>query len=318
MVKLEFNKPAFLFPGQGSQYQGMALDLYEESAGVRDVFARASEIFHRDMKKLLAEAGEDELKNTEIAQCAVTLANLSSAAFLAERGVRAVCAAGHSLGEYAALHEAGIISLDDCFALVRERGKAMAAHGISGAGMAAVLGISPEAVEKLINEWSEAGLRGVYAANFNSNRQTVISGTVSALAEVETRFKEAGARRVLALKVSGPFHSPLMKEAADAFAAFLQTVHFNEPRIPFFSNVSGKRVTNGAQAKEYALRQITAPVRWIDEEAEIAAAGIDAALETGPGKALCGLWADTGSSIPCFAAGTVAALMGLGGLSKNT
>ncbi|MDR0550693.1 MAG: ACP S-malonyltransferase [Spirochaetaceae bacterium] len=311
-----FKKPAFLFPGQGSQYVGMALDYYEKSAGVRDLFGLSSEILGRDMKKLLAESGEDVLKQTEVAQGAVTLANLAAAAFLSENGVRAAAAAGHSLGEYAALKEAGVLSVEDCFALVRERGKAMAAgaksmeteakHAGDGANMAAVIGLSGAQVEEIIAGLTAEGVCSVYVANFNSSRQTVISGEIDAVCQASERLKAAGARRVLPLKVSGPFHSPLMQNAADAFSVFLKRIDFANPQIPVFSNVTGLQIQTGSEAKTLALRQITSPVRWTTIENEIFKLDIDAALEVGPGKVLCGLWMDAGYPFPCRPMGKLA------------
>ncbi|MDR1373629.1 MAG: ACP S-malonyltransferase [Treponema sp.] len=303
----------FLFPGQGAQYQGMALDfLAAGSAGGRELFALASESTGRDMEALLRDSDAETLKRSDIAQPAVTLANLAAAAFLGERGVEAAACAGHSLGEYAALVHSGVISPEACFTLVRERGAAMqrAADrireaGTGAAGMAAVLGLPPERVEALIAEWTAGGLKGLYAANFNSPRQVVISGTAEALAAARERLKEAGAKRVLPLAVAGPFHSPLMAEAAEAFAPVLEEIPFKDPVIPLFSNVSGKRVRSGIEAKELALRQITGTVRWTGEEEAISALGTGAVLETGPGRVLQGLWKDRGSEIPCYAAGTV-------------
>jgi [acyl-carrier-protein] S-malonyltransferase len=134
----------------------------------------------------------------------------------------------------------------------------------------------------------------------------VVSGTAAALTAAAEQFKAAGARRVLRLPVAGPFHSPLIADAAAAFSPVLEQVTFRDPVIPCYSNVSGKRVTTGAEVKQLALRQITEPVRWTAEEAEIAASGIEAALETGPGKVLRGLWKDSGITLPCYAAGTAA------------
>ncbi|MDR2602502.1 MAG: ACP S-malonyltransferase [Spirochaetaceae bacterium] len=301
-----FKKPAFLFPGQGAQYSGMALDFYEASSGVKDLFSIAGEICGMNMKKLLSEDGE-VLKKTETAQIAVTLANLSAAAFLAERGVRCAAAAGHSLGEYAALREAGVISVEDCFALVRERGAAMgAASGIpDGAGMAAVLGLPPDKVRELVLLWTQEGLSGLFAANYNSPGQTVVSGVAEALKEAESRFKEAGAKRFVPLKVSGPFHSPLLAGAAEVFSRFLETVHFNEPKTPVFSNVTGKRIQTAAEAKKLCVLQITSPVQWTLCCAGVASCGVDGAYETGPGRTLRGLWADAGMSVPCRPAGKV-------------
>jgi [acyl-carrier-protein] S-malonyltransferase len=295
-------KAAFLFPGQGSQVPGMALDYYEQSAAVRELFDLSSAVMERDMKKLIADSTAEELKRTDVAQPALTLANLATAAFLAERGIFPAAAAGHSLGEYAALCVAGVIGREDCFKLVKERGRLMhEAKAPAGSGMSAVLGLPPEKVESLVAEWTAEGLSGLYAANFNSPRQTVVSGTAAALEEAEKRFKEAGAKRVLRLMVAGPFHSPMMSEAAERFGETLEAAVWNDPKIPFFSNVTGKSADRGVQAKELALKQITSPVRWTDEEAAISALAeggvINAVLESGPGKVLQGLWLDSGSKL---------------------
>jgi [acyl-carrier-protein] S-malonyltransferase len=170
--------------------------------------------------------------------------------------------------------------------------------------MAAVIGLPPEKVESLVTEWTAAGLTGLYSANLNSPRQTVVSGTQSALQEAETRFKEAGAKRCILLAVAGPFHSPLMQSAADRFEKTLTGVTFADPVIPFFSNVTGKQETSGAELKKLAAKQITSAVRWTDIETGIAALNVNAVLEPGPGKTLCGLWKDTGSVIPSHAAGS--------------
>jgi [acyl-carrier-protein] S-malonyltransferase len=309
----------YLFPGQGAQYQGMALDfLTVGSTAVKNLFEQASAIFEQDAQAWLRDSDADTLKRTDVSQPTVTLANLAAAAFLAERGFAPQACAGFSLGEYAALVCAGVISAEDCFRLVKARGAAMqqsadrlreASGGDAAPGMAAVVGLPPEQVESLIAQWSGAGLTGLYAANINSPKQVAVSGTATALAEAETRFKEAGARRVLRLQVAGPFHSPLLADAAEIFAPVLESVSFNDPQIPLYSNVTGKRVSSGDEATKLALRQITSPVRWVDEEAVIAADSMSGAcsacLEVGPGKVLQGLWKDSGSEIPCYASGTV-------------
>ncbi|MDR1238919.1 MAG: ACP S-malonyltransferase [Treponema sp.] len=308
-------KNFFLFPGQGAQYPGMSLDfLVSGSPGVKKIFDLASDITGHNMEALLRDTDAETLKRTDVSQPALTLANLAAAVYLADQGLAPAGAAGFSLGEYAALAAAGVISGEDCFRLVKARGEAMqaAAERIAAetageaAGMAAVIGLAPEQAEALIAEWTAGGLGGLYPANINSPRQLVVSGTAPALAEAEARFKDAGARRFIRLQVAGPFHSPLIAGAAEQFRPVLEAVPFSDPAIPFYSNVTGKRVHSGGEAKTLALRQITEPVRWINEERAIdTAGGIGALLECGPGKVLQGLWKDSGSAIPCYAAGTV-------------
>jgi [acyl-carrier-protein] S-malonyltransferase len=309
----------FLFPGQGAQFPGMALDLLEaspqsgDSESVKRLFSLASEIFGKDMIGLLRNARAEELKRTDVSQPAITLANLAAAAYLAEKGLKPSGAAGFSLGEYSALAAAGVISADDCLYLVAKRGEAMQAaidrinqNDPKPPGMAAVIGLAPEQVEALIAGWRKDGLIELNAANINSPRQVAVSGSAAALEEAEKRFKEAGAKRFMRLQVAGPYHSPFMKEAAAEFDAHLDKVHFNDPAIPLFSNVTGKQIRGGEEAKALAHRHILEGVRWTDEEASITLLAPEALLEVGPGKVLQGLWKDTGSAIPCYGAGTAA------------
>lgn len=306
----------YLFPGQGAQYSGMASDFFAASDNVKTLFKTASEIFGKDMKALL-ESDADTLKRTDIAQPAITLSSLASAAYLGEQGYSPAACAGFSLGEYPALVCSGVIEAEDCFRLIKARSEAMqksadrlreesaAGGGDAAPGMAAVVGLAPEQVEELIAKWSAEGLKNLYAANINSSKQLVVSGTAAALTEAETRFKEAGARRVIRLQVAGPFHSPLIADAADAFAPVLESVTFRDPSVALFSNVTGRQITSGEEAKRLALMQITSPVRWVEEQASIAAVGAEACLEVGPGKVLQGLWKDTGIEVPCYLAGTI-------------
>lgn len=308
-------KTVFLFPGQGAQTPGMGIDLHGSSKAAKDLFALASDAVGRDMIALLRDSDAETLKRTDISQPAITLANLAAAAVLKEKGVVPFACAGFSLGEYAAMAIAEVITVADAFRLVTKRGEAMqkaadrlAAADVNGTapGMAAVLGLRPDRVETLVAEWTQAGLAGLYAANYNSPSQVVLAGTAAALTEAEARFKEAGAKRFIRLKVASPFHSPLLQEAADEFTAALMSTVFLDPKIPLFSNVTGKRIETGAEAKALALRQIVEPVRWTAEETAIAALSPDAILEVGPGKVLQGLWKDSGSSAPCYLAGTLA------------
>ena len=322
-------KIAFLFPGQGAQYSGMAVDLLS-SAAVKSLFDTASGILGNDIK-LLLESDAETLKRTDISQPAITVANLAAAAFLGAKGYSPCACAGFSLGEYAALVCAGIIDTADCLRLVKARGGIMQktadnireANGEDAPGMAAVIGLNPGHAEDLIARWkaSENGaLKDLYAANINSPKQLVVSGTAAALKESESRFKEAGAKRVIRLQVAGPFHSPLMEEARVEFQTVLETVAFSDPVIPVFSNVTGKRIESGAEAKKLAALHITHPVRWVDVEAAVAACGIDICFEAGPGKVLQGLWKDAsitgvnGNDIPVCAAGTIEDILQTGDL----
>jgi len=308
------DKTFFVFPAQGAQYPKMAVDFLRQGGErVKRLFSLASKIQGKDMAELLSNSSPEYLKRTDVSQPAITLANLAAAEYLAEKGITPSACAGFSLGEYAALATAGVISEEDCLSLVTHRGNAMQAaidriqggDDANAPGMAAVVGLSPENVEALIAEWRNSGLTAdLYAANFNSSKQVAVSGSAAALAEAEKRFKEAGARRFMRLAVAGPYHSPFMKEAADAFAPYLEKVHFNDPKIPIFSNVTGKQVLSGAEAKALAVKQIVEPVRWTDEEALMVKFEPKELLETGPGKVLQGLWKDLGNSIPCYSAGT--------------
>jgi len=309
----------FLFPGQGAQFPGMALDLLEKSSRsggggrINRLFTLASEIFGRDAADMLRNSSPEELKRTDVSQPAITLANLAAAAYLAENGIKPGGAAGFSLGEYSALAAAGVISEEDCLYLVARRGELMQAaidkinqNDPRPPGMAAVIGLAPERVEALIAEWKKDGITELNAANFNSPRQVAVSGSAAGLEEAEKRFKEAGAKRFTRLQVAGPYHSPFMKEAAAEFDAHLDKVIFNDPVIPVFSNVTGKQTRSGEEAKALAHRHILEGVRWTDEEAAIALLWPEALLEVGPGKVLQGLWKESGSVIPCYGAGTAA------------
>lgn len=290
--------PVFLFPGQGSQFPGMGMDLYDADAdgiaGVRSLFDLASGIIGKDIRTLLTSDAET-LKQTDISQVAITVVSLAAARVLASRNIKPSGCAGFSLGEYSALAIAGVITETEAIRLTHLRGRIMqdVCMTITGAGMAAVLGLSPEQVDCVISNLGGSSFNGgLYAANYNSPLQTVISGSVAALDQAEEAFKTAGARRIVRLKVAGPFHSPLMASAGDKFAALLADITFADPVIPLFSNVTGCRVSSGEEAKKNAVLHITEPVRWTEEETAVSA--LDTVLfEVGPGKILSGLWADS-------------------------
>jgi len=301
-------KNCFLFPGQGAQYPGMGKDLWEKSEKVKEVFTCAADSTGIDVETLLFEGTEEELKSTDKTQIAITVVSLSAAAYLQERGVACAGAAGFSLGEYSALAIAGVIRMEDVFPLVKTRGEVMekAAQKLnkgSGApGMAAVIGLGYDKMKEIIGQ---TGISDLYIANYNSPVQIVLSGTAEALAQAEGPCKEAGAKRYIKLKVSAPFHSDLLKGAQSEFSEVLHSCNFSDPVLPVYSNVTGKQVQSGDDARQLCIDQICSTVRWVDEEKQLIADGFKQCLETGPGKVLTGLWKYVGGDILCKPAGTV-------------
>jgi [acyl-carrier-protein] S-malonyltransferase len=300
-----------MFPGQGAQYPGMAKDLWENSDGVKKLFQAASDALGMDMRKMLFESTAEELKSTDRTQVALTLASLSAALTLVERGVRPQACAGFSLGEYAALCQAGVVGVAEVFNIVKLRGDIMekaarALYSDRGApGMAAVLGLPTEKVSAIVEP---LGGNGVFVSNFNAPAQAVISGTVDGLAAAETALKAAGARRIVRLQVSGPFHCPLMEEARSAFDAALASFTFRDPTVPLYSNVTGTRVGTGAEARGLCGTQLVSPVRWTAEEESLLAAGYDRFFESGPGTVLTGLMRGLRPEARSAAAGTLEAI----------
>ncbi len=299
-------KTCFFFPGQGAQYPGMGKDFWGASAGVKELFSLASNATGMDMARLLFEGTEEELKSTDKTQVAVTLMNLAASRVLKERGVEPDGVAGFSLGEYSALHAAGVIRLEDLFPVVKARGELMeaASRKLAGpagpAGMAAVLGLALQECEKVL-----AGLKGepVYGANYSSPKQIVLAGTADGLNKAEAAFKAAGAKRFVRLKVSAPFHSPLLEEARVKFAEVLAGVKFADPVKPLYANVTGGRVTSGAEMRDLCIRQVISPVRWVRLEESLLADGFQRFVESGPGSVLSGLWKAFDEQHPCLPAG---------------
>ena len=293
---------AFLFPGQGAQAPGMIKDVAESSAAAKKVIDEVSSIINVDMAKLLWDTDAAVLSRSDNSQIAITTASLAIMAALKEKGIVPSAAMGFSLGEFPALYAAGVLSFEDVIRVVRERGKIMqavceeiaAANAGHAPGMSAIIGLTPDQVKEIAG-----GIKDAYAANMNSVKQTVVSGTFDALTEVEKKATEAGARRAIRLAVAGPFHSPLMQKAADNFEKTLASVSFADPAIPLFSNVTGKQVTAGEEAKKSAVLHLTHPVLWTDEEDKLGgiingdSANEWTVLEVGPGKVLSGLWRDS-------------------------
>ena len=309
-------KTCFLFPGQGAQYPGMGKDLWEKSSEVKEIFRVAAESTGMDVEKLLFESSEDELKQTDKTQVAMTVVSLSAAAYLKDQGIEPEGFAGFSLGEYSALTEAGVIKLKDVFPLVKARGDIMEDvsknlnRGDGAPGMAAVIGLSFEKITEIIEQ---AGIDGLYIANYNSPTQIVLSGTAEGLEKGEPLCKEAGAKRYIRLKVSAPFHSPLLEPAKEEFAGVLKQVGFNDPVKPVYSNVTAGRVTSGEEARELCIKQIVSTVRWVDEEKQLLDDGYERCLEAGPGKVLTGLWkAFDSTDVGCSPAGTAELIESIG------
>lgn len=304
-------RTCFLFPAQGAQYPGMARDLWESSQAVKDLFGVASQATGADLRRLLFEGTAEELRATDRTQIAVTLANLSAAVVLGEHGVTGDGFAGFSLGEYSALHLAGVIAAADIFPIAKARGVAMEAASRASdtadgrSGMAAVIGLAPDRVEAAI-----AGLPAgtIFIANYSGPRQVVLAGTAGGLRDANAACTEAGARRVIPLKVSGPFHSPLIRDAADRLAEALADMPFADPVRPVYANATGARVTTGSEARELCVRQMVTSVRWTDEVAALQADGYQRYLEVGPGQVLAGLMRGFPGRLRCEAAGTLEAI----------
>jgi [acyl-carrier-protein] S-malonyltransferase len=285
----------------------MGKDLWENSSKVKEIFQCAADSTGMDIEKLLFEGTEEELKSTDKTQIAITVVNLAAAALLKERGISCEGAAGFSLGEYSALAEAGVIALEDVFPLVKARGDVMekTAKGLDigeGApGMAAVIGLGFDDLKKVIES---NGIEGIYVANYNSPVQSVLSGTAAGLTAAEAPCKDAGAKRYIRLKVSAPFHSPLLIDAQTEFTEYINSCTFADPRIPVYSNVTAETVSSGEEAKQRCIEQIVSTVLWVDEEKQLLADGYNRYFEVGPGQVLTGLWKSVGGDMACRPVGT--------------
>lgn len=279
-------KRALLFPGQGSQYVGMAKDLHENSVEAKEMIKTADAALGVPLSHIMFNGPEEELKQTEYTQPAIFVHSVVLASLL--RRLDFEGAAGHSLGEYSALVACGAIQYYDAVKLVRFRGQGMQQAGTDFPGtMAAIIGLDRETLENICVEASAEGI--VQCANFNSPGQIVISGSVAGVLKAMELAKAAKARLISQLTVSGAFHSPLMQSAKDQLKLKLDSVNFYDAKFPVYANVTGKPEKEKEEIKQNLFLQVTAPVMWEDTIRNMIADGFDEFVEVGPGRVLQGL-----------------------------
>ncbi len=282
-------KVAFVFPGQGSQFAGMGKDLAERYPEAREVFERADAALGERLSGLCFEGPEEQLKLTANTQPAILTASLAAFAVLRARSVRFDGVAGHSLGEYSAIGAADGLGVEDLVRTVRRRGQLMQEAVPVGVGaMSAVLGPPRETVEGCCREACAPG-EAVVAANYNAPEQTVIAGHAGAVARAGQLLTARGAKRVVPLPVSAPFHSPLMVPAREGLAPVLAALAFADLAVPLYSNVDAAPVTAAGVVRDGLVRQVDSPVRWVELVERMAADGFDTFVEVGPGSVLSGL-----------------------------
>ncbi len=277
---------AFIFPGQGSQYCGMARDIYESSPDARTLMDRANQLLGYSITDIMFTGSEEELRKTKYTQPAIFLHSMAIASILGGNDI--AMTAGHSLGEYTALCFAGAIDFEDALRIVAKRGELMQHAGEKNPGtMAAIIGMPDRALEGLLSEASSEGI--VQAANFNSPGQVVISGSVAAVRKAVELAPSKGARMAKELVVSGAFHSPLMKPAEEELAAALEQIDIKKARIPVCMNAVAQPVTEADAIRKNLVLQLTSSVLWTQSVEEMIRNGITSFVEVGPQKVLQGL-----------------------------
>ena len=287
---------AYVFPGQGSQYSGMAKEFSEAFPRAKAMMQEADDLLHIHLSKTMLEGPEDLLRQTEYTQPAIFLHSMI--ALECEEAPEPQAAAGHSLGEYTALTAAGALEFNDALQLVYLRGTLMAEAGKRSSGtMAAIIGMEASVLSKLCEEVEANSGSIVRPANFNSPGQIVISGSNFGVSEVMRQAKAAGVRIAKELPVSGAFHSPLMQYAADGLREALQSTEIAEPSIPVFSNVTAEPVEDPEDIRRLLVEQLTSPVRWEQSVKNMYDFGIREFIEYGPGKVLQGLITRTVSNV---------------------
>jgi [acyl-carrier-protein] S-malonyltransferase len=286
---IPMGKIAFVFPGQGAQKVGMAKDVYDALPQAAELFKTADEVLGFSISELAFEGPEEQLKQTANTQPALLTASIALFEALKSKNITPDYVAGHSLGEYSALVAANALDFDQAVAIVRARGQYMEQAVPSGQGaMAAVLGAEREPLAALCAEISATG-HVVELANVNCPGQIVVSGSVEGVNAVAARVKEIGGKRAIMLEVSGPFHSSLMKSAADQLSDRLQTISFRDATVPVVANVTAKTVTQGSDIQALLVEQVYSPVLWEDSVRFLIHEGVDTFIEIGPGNVLTGL-----------------------------
>ena len=299
-------KTAFLFPGQGAQYTGMGKEFYDTYETARKVFDLASKATGLDIAELCFTEN-DRLNITEYTQIAMLTCEKAILKVLEEQGIKADVCAGLSLGEYGALAAAKVMELEDLFRLIRSRGIFMQEAYPVGGAMTAVLGLDADTIREVCEETE--GI--VSIANDNCPGQIVITGQEAAVQKASEKLTEAGAKRCVPLKVSGPFHSALLKGAGEKLAAELAAVEVHDPVIPYFCNVEAAPVTEASGVKELLARQVSGTVRWRESMLQMIADGVDTFIEIGPGKTLTGFLRKTDRNVKAINVETVADLQKL-------
>lgn len=295
---------ALLFPGQGAQFAGMGASFAEASPSARRRLEQAGDTLGFDIGKLVLEGPESDLALTSNTQPAILLVSVMALDALAERmGLSPAAVAGHSLGEFSACYAAGVFGFEDALRITRKRGELMQSATPPGVGgMAAILGLPADDVTAVCRE---AGGE-VWPANFNSPEQTVIAGKKADVERAGELAAKKGAKKVVPLAVSAPFHTPLMKPAQEGLAEFMNNITFADPKFPVIRNVDAGLSRTAAEVRDGLVRQVTGCVRWVDSMRQLPDLGVTQVYEVGPGKTLCGLMKRIEKGITASSVGTAA------------